>query len=137
VALDLAALTSTPDLRQVSPVHARLVAALRYTHIARRAQSYRHADLAQRLGSHCGVHSFHVFLDEAGRAWPDPITLNPPCQPLFSYDEMLLVDLATAAARGDRGTFDDLVRDMIGIGGRNALWSAGRRLMRCLVTVAD
>ena len=137
MALDLAALTSTPDLRQVSRVHARLVAALRYTHIARRAQSYRHADLAQRLGSHRGVHSFHVFLDEAGRAWPDPITLNPPGQPLFSYDEMLLVDLATAAARGDRSTFDDLVRDMIGIGGRNALWAAGRRLMRCLVTVAD
>lgn len=136
MALDLAALTSTPDLREVSPIHARLVAALRYTHIARRSRSYRHAELAQRLGSHCAVHSFHVFLDEAGRAWPDPITLNPPCQPLFSYDEMLLVDLATAAARADRTTFDALVCDMIGPGGRNAVWASARRLMRYLVTVA-
>ena len=135
--LDLAALTSTPDLREVAPLHARIVAALRYTHIARRTQSYRHADLAQRLGSRCAVHSFHVFLDEAGRAWPDPITLNPPCQPLFSYDEMLLVDLATAAARNDRATFDALVGDMIGTGGRNAIWASARRLMRYLVTIVQ
>ena len=135
MAFDLAALTSTPDLRAVAPVHARLVGAMRYTHIARRARDYSHADLARWLGTLCAVQSFHVFLDEAGRAWPDPIALNPPCQPLFSYDEMLLVDLATAAARNDRGTFDELVRDMVGVGGRNAIWSAARRLMRYLTTI--
>lgn len=135
MAFDLAALTSTPDLREVSPIHARLVGAMRYTHVARRAATYSYGDLARWLGSPCAVQSFHVFLDEAGRAWPDPIALNPPCQPLFSYDEMLLVDLATAAARNDRDAFDEFVRDMVGLSGRHAMWRAARRLMRYLTTV--
>ena len=50
---------------------------------------------------------------------------------------MLLVDLATAAARNDRATFDALVRDMIGTGGRNAIWASARRLMRYLVTIVQ
>jgi len=135
MAFDLSILTSTPDLREVAPVHARLVGAMRYTHVARRSQTYSHADLARWLGTPCAVQSFHVFLDEAGRAWPDPIALNPPCQPLFSYDEMLLVDLATAAARNDRDMFDTLLRDMVGVSGRHAIWRTARRLMRYLTTL--
>lgn len=135
MAFDLETLTRTPDLRRVSPIQARIVGALRYTHVSRRARNYSHADLARQLGSHCAVHGFHILLDEAGRAWPEPITLNPPCEPQFSYDEMLIVDLATAAARNDRATFDALVCDMIGASGRQAIWSAARRMMRYLVTI--
>lgn len=134
---DLAKLTYTPDLRTVQPVHARLVCGMRYTHVSRRVQDYSHAGLARHLGTVCAIRSFHVFMDEAGRSWPEPIVLNPPCQPAFSYDEMLLVDLCTAAARNDRDGFDDLVRDMIGKGQRGAIWSAARRLMRHLVTVLN
>ncbi len=70
---------------------------------------------------------------EAGCAWPDAIVLNPPCQPAFSYDKMLLIDLATAAARNERARFDAFIADMIGNAGRNAIWCAARRLMRHLV----
>ena len=134
MAFDLARLTSTPDLRTVPPVQARLVCAMRYTHLARKVNDYSHRGLARHLGTLCAVQSFHVIMDEAGRAWPEKIVLNPPCQPAFSYDEMLLVDLATAAARGERAQFDDFVHDMIGEGGRNAVWLAARRMMRHLVT---
>ena len=53
----------------------------------------------------------------------------------LSYDEMLLVDLCTAAARKERPVFDELVEDMIGAGDRNAIWSAARRLMGHLVGI--
>lgn len=135
MAYDLCMLTYTPDLRTVPPVQARLVCAMRYAHVSRKADTYSHANLAQYLGSKCAVRSFHVFMDEAGRAWPDPIGLHPPCQSAFSYDEMLLVDLATAAARNDRTRFDLFVRDMVGSSGRNAIWHSARRMMRYLVSV--
>lgn len=137
MAYDLAGLTYTPDLRSVQPVHARLVCAMRYTHVSRKVRDYSHEGLARHLGCRAAVHSFHVFMDESGRAWPEPIVLNPPCQPAFSYDEMLLVDLCTAAARNDRDPFDDLLSDMIGERQRDAIWSAARRLMPYLCAVVN
>lgn len=133
MSIDLKALLSTPELSAMSPVHARLVRAMRYFHIARRQRDYCCHTLAAQIGSPLAVRPFHVFMDEAGRAWPEPIVLNPPCQTRLSYDEMLLVDLCTAAARNDREAFDDLVGDMIGQGQRRAVWFAGRRLMAPLV----
>lgn len=130
---DLALLTQTPDLRCVQPVHRRLVCAMRYVHISRRTKQYSHAGLIRYLGNRDAIQSFHVFMDEAGHAWPEAIVLNPPCQPLFSYDEMLMVDLCTAGARNDRDRIDELIRDMIGERQREAIWAASRRLMGYLV----
>lgn len=134
---DLAILTSTPDVRTMPEVQARIVRALRYTNMARRSGRYRQTDLRDCLGSDNAVRSFHVFMDEAGHAWPDPITLNPPCQPLTSYDEMLLVDLTTAAAKQDRKRFDEFIRDMIPASGRGAIWSAARHLMQHMVATTN
>lgn len=129
MAFDLDLLTSTPDIRTVAPVHARLVCALRYTHLARKGRSFCCDDLADQLGAPLAVHAFLVFLDEAGRAWPEPIVLNPPCQPRMSYDEMLLVDCATAAAKSDRASFDSFLCDMLDRASRASVWNAARRLM--------
>ncbi|MBD59689.1 MAG: hypothetical protein CL808_06160 [Citromicrobium sp.] len=129
MAFDLDLLTSTPDIRTVAPVHARLVCALRYTHLARKGRSFCCDDLADQLGAPLAVHAFLVFLDEAGRAWPEPIVLNPPCQPRMSYDEMLLVDCATAAAKNDRASFDSFLCDMLDRASRASVWNAARRLM--------
>ena len=132
---DFQALLSTPDMREVSPVHARLVCAMRYVHMSRCKKVYCVRALAAQIGTPAGVRPFHVFMDEAGRAWPEPIALNPPCQMRLSYDEMLLIDLCTAAARNERGMFDDLVSDMIGPGPRNSIWLSARRLMDHMVRV--
>lgn len=130
MAFDLDLLTSTPDLRSVAPVHARIVRSLRYTHLARRGRGFCCDDLADALGAPLAVHAFLVFLDEAGRAWPEPIVLNPPCQTRMSYDEMLLVDCITAAAKDDRATFDGFLCDMLAPSARAPIWIAARRLMR-------
>lgn len=129
---DLDLLTSTPDIRMVAPVQARIVFGLRYTHLARQRRCYCANELAEHLGSSGAVSRFHVFLDEAGRAWPEPIALNPPCQPRLSYDEMLLIDCAAAAARDERRVFDHFLHDMIGEGARHGLWFAARRLMAAM-----
>ena len=134
---DLAALISTPDIRNVPPLHARLVCALRYTHMARSRDCYCARRLAEHLGGAAAVHRFHVFLDETGRAFPEPIVLNPACQPRMSYDEMLLIDCASAAAQDDRRMFDSFLRDMVGEGGRRAIWFAAQRLMRAMGVVVS
>lgn len=133
MSIDLEALLSTPELTEMSPVHVRLVCAMRYFHVSRRQRTYCCRMLATQIGNPLAVRPFHVFMDEAGRAWPDPIVLGPPCRMRLSYDEMLLVDLCTASARNDRAAFDDLVGDMIGVAQRRAIWSAARRLMGKLV----
>ena len=92
-------------------------------------------ELANHLGGEAAVHPLHVLLAEAVQVWPEPIGLGAPCQLRMSYDEMLLVDCATAAARGERDTFDRLLCDMIGVAGRRALWLACGRLMRALGVV--
>ncbi len=130
-------LLATPDLNEIAPVHARLVCAMRYIHMARAQRSYCCRVLSTQLGTPDAVRPFHVFMDETGRAWPDPIALHRTCQMSLSYDEMLLVDLATAAARNERGVFDELVEDMIGVAGRNAIWSAARRLMSHMVHIVQ
>ena len=125
----------TPDLNEIAPVHARLVCAMRYVHMARAQRSYCCRAVATQLGSADAVRPFHVFMDEAGHAWPDPIALNRPCQMSLSYDEMLLVDCATAAAKNEREAFDDFLRDMLDASARRGLWNAARRLMMRMVVV--
>ena len=103
---DISALLRSPDIRDIDPARARLVGALRYCHVARCAETYCPNRLGQHLGCRAAVASFHVLLDEMGRAWPEPIALNRPCNPRLSYDETLITDLCMAAMRGDRGGFD-------------------------------
>ena len=136
MAYDITMLTYTPDLRYIDHSRARIVCAMRYSHIAKAKKCYSAGTLANRLGSMDAVKSFHVFMDEAGRAWPEPISLNPPCQPAFSYDEMLLADLCIAAARNDRTPFEQMIEDMLAPSARNALWAASTRLMRNIAAVA-
>ncbi|MCB2079473.1 MAG: hypothetical protein KDE55_17475 [Novosphingobium sp.] len=137
MALDLAALTSTPDIRCIPHVQARLVCAWRYVHIARRCGNYSHHHLLRYLCSIEAIKPFHVFSDTIGRAWPEPFVLNPPCQPLCSYDEMLMLDLTTAAAKDDRKAFDAFIVDMVPEKPRDAIWHSARGLMGPRVTPTE
>ncbi|MEM6858625.1 MAG: hypothetical protein AAF559_12200 [Pseudomonadota bacterium] len=134
---DLSILTYTPDIRHVDPSRARIVKALRYSHVARAAGDYCPNTLGHHLGNREAVSSFHVFLDETGRAWPEPISLHLPCNPRLSYDEMLLADLCVAATRSDRTAFDEMTQDMLGVSVRNSLWSTCQRLVRHFAPVAE
>lgn len=137
MALNLAALTSTPDLRCLPEIQVRFVGAWRYMHIARRSSGYQHHHLLRYLGNLEAIRPFHVLSDEIGRAWPEPFVLNPPCQPLCSYDEMLMLDLTTAAAKDNRKAFDHFLCDMVSASGREAIWNAARRLMRHFIIPSE
>lgn len=132
MALDLDRLTRTTDIRVISTAHAQIVRAIRYAHVARRRGCYDEAALAGHLGGVLALRPFQVFLEELGHAWPEPIRLNPHCLPTPSYDEMLITDLAGAAALADRPLFGHLLEDMLSPRQRALLWSAARRLMRAL-----
>lgn len=129
---DLSRLTRMPDLRDAPNAHARLVCAMREAHVARAARKCCRSALVRYFGTLDAVRAFHVLMDEAGRAWPDPIVFNPECQPLLSFDEKVLVDLVTAAAKNERDRFDAFSGEMIDHAGRNAIWYAARRLLRHL-----
>ncbi|OYW45809.1 MAG: hypothetical protein B7Z08_00020 [Sphingomonadales bacterium 32-68-7] len=129
MALDLAHLVSTPDIRCLPRHQAVLVGAFRYMHLAQAARRYSRQEFALVLGSPKAVAPFHVFASAIGRAWPEPIQLNPPCQPRLSYDEMLILDLAAAAVNGDRKAFDWFVAEMLPAPARYLLWEAVRRFM--------
>jgi hypothetical protein len=129
---DLDRLIATPDVRCIAPVQARIVGAMRYTHVARQRGRFGDAGLVRYLGSTLAIRPFLVFIDEVGHAWPDPVCLNQPCQALLSYDEMLIVDLAAAAANGDRRAFDHFLEDMLSARWRDHLWHTARRFMRSM-----
>lgn len=137
MAYDLTMLTYTPDMRFVDPARAKIVGALRYNHVSKASKSYCTGIMRNYLGSPQAISSFYVFLDEAGRAWPEPIALHRPCNPDFSYDEMLLSDLCVASARNDRAPFDEMTRDMLSKRARDSIWVSARRLMRHIVSVVD
>lgn len=127
--LDLARLTCTPDVRFIPALQARLIGALRYSHVARQIGRYSENGLIHYLGSAAAILPFHAFADTLGGAWPDPVCLHPPCQTLLSYDEMLILDINAAAAIGDRRSFDAFLEEMLSARARDGIWQASRRLM--------
>jgi len=122
----------TPNLRCLPEGQARIVGALRYMHVARRIGRYSECGLGIRLGSWRAVLPFHVLAEALGSVWPEPICLHPICLKRLSHDEMMIVDIAGAAAEGDRGAVDRLLEDMVSARGRDGVWLAARRLMRVL-----
>lgn len=136
MATDLSVLTSTPDLRCIPEVQARMVRAWRYMCIARRCGNYCPTQLLRHLHSLDAIRPFHVLSDEIDRGWPEPFAFNAPCRYQCSYDEMLLLDLTTAAAKDERKTFDAFIVDMVPAASREAIWVAARRLMTHLARTA-
>ncbi|WP_239806363.1 hypothetical protein [Croceicoccus hydrothermalis] len=129
---DLSTLTPRHDLRAIPPLRAMIVCAVRYVHVARIGQCYCHEGLQRFLGSGTAIRPFHCFLSEVDQYWPEPVALNRPCDPMLSFDEMLLTDMLSAAATGDRDGFDRLIHDMIPAAGRHAMWFTGSRLVRAM-----
>ncbi|MBZ6378510.1 hypothetical protein B5C34_12520 [Pacificimonas flava] len=135
MAASLAALSSTPDIRTLPCWQHRLVTAFRCGVMASRGRRDAADRIKLLLGSRedqNAIRAFRALVDQLGQAWPEPFTVNPPCQPLLSYDEMLMLDLASAGASGDSDTFDFLLREMVSPMQRRSLWAAIRRLIRTM-----
>src|SRR3546814_12969913 len=77
-----------------------------------------------RLGSEEAAERFLDLIGGMGSVWPEPVYVNPPCCPKLSYDEMMVLDLLTAAVRSDRQAFDDFLRDMLPPAACDTLYAA-------------
>ncbi len=126
---DLAALTSTPDIRCIPEFQACIVRAMRYTRLARESRCCPRTELARQLRNPAAVAPFQALWRQICRAWPDPVVLNPFCQPRLSYDEMLILDMTAAAAMGDRRAFDYFLGDMLAVHDRYEIWRVSRQFM--------
>src|SRR3546814_15667961 len=84
-------------------------------------------ELANRLGSEEAAERFLDLIGGMGSVWPEPVYVNTPCCPKLSYDEMMVLDLWTAAARTDRKAFDDFLRDTLPHAAGDQLYAPARR----------
>ncbi|MEM8827103.1 MAG: hypothetical protein AAGD40_09320 [Pseudomonadota bacterium] len=126
-------LASTPDIRNLPALQTRLIETLRMGAIAAKQGKAACCAVEARIGGPDISRRFCDLVAEVGRAWPEPFTINPPCQYRLSYDEMLFLDMMTAAAGGDRSTFDAMTKDMLPENTRTALYVMATRFVSLCV----
>ncbi len=78
--------------------------------------------LERRLGDAALAARYLHLTQVVAAAWPERFSLAPPCCPTLSPDEMLLAELAGAAADGDLRRFDSAGREMLGDDARAIVW---------------
>lgn len=126
---DLDLIVQMPDLRALPAAQARITIATRVAVVFSKLERDPRPELEQRLGTADAAVRFLDLVEEIGMAWPEPVYVNPPCCPRLSYDEMMVLDLVSAAVRSDRETFDAFLRDMIPAQLRRRLYAAFQRFV--------
>lgn len=121
---DLSLISLTPDLRTLPGAQARIALSTRIVVVLTKLDRDPRPELANRLGSEEAAERFLDLIGGMGTVWPEPVYVNPPCCPKLSYDEMMVLDLLTAAVRSDRQAFDDFLRDMLPPPARDTLYAA-------------
>lgn len=132
MSLKIDALTSTPDVRMMPMCQQRIVSALRLAVIGRRTQHDVADRLEQRLGCAEAVEALGTLIEEVGDVWPEQFAIFPPCQTRLSYDEMLFVDITTAAAKRDWEGLNAMVGDMLSKSEQANLMNTAYDFMRAL-----
>lgn len=126
---DLDLIAQTPDLRALPTAQARIAIATRVAVVFAKLERDPHPELEQRLGTMEAAVRFLNLMKEIGVAWPDPVYVNAPCCPRLSYDEMMVLDLISAAGESDREAFDSFLCEMIPAGERERIYRACERFV--------
>jgi hypothetical protein len=126
---DLDLISQMPDLRALPAAQARITIATRVAVVFSKLERDPRPELEQRLGSNEAAVRFLDLVEEIGSAWPEPVYVNAPCCPRLSYDEMMVLDLVTAAVQCRREAFDAFLRDMIPAPARDRLYAASQRFV--------
>ena len=104
---------ATRDLRANSLLAMHIVMGTRLCFLYARAGRDPLPDLAVRLRSMRAAQAQQSLVHLIERIWPERFTLRRPCCMAMSPDEMLLADVAAAAAKGDRAAATDAMRDLL------------------------
>lgn len=126
---DIDLIAQMPDLRTMPSAQARIAVATRVAVVFAKLERDPRPELELRLGSGDAAIRFLDLVEEIGTAWPEPVYVNAPCCPRLSYDEMMVLDLITAAVRFDRETFDAILRDMLPAQRRDRLYAVSERFV--------
>ena len=127
---DIDLMVQMPDLRTMPAAQARIAVATRVAVVFAKLERDPRPELELRLGNAEAAVRFLDLVEEIGTAWPEPVYVNAPCCPRLSYDEMMVLDLITAAVRSDREAFDAFLRDMIPAKQRDRLYAVSKRFVK-------
>ena len=118
------------DLRNCTLATMHVVMATRLTTRFMMAGRDPLPDLAVRLRSVAAARRIEALVVLVNALWPEPFLIHQPCCMMLSPDELLLAQVATAAAHGDHAGGLRAVSDFL----PNA---SGERLFReCAATLA-
>ncbi|EMD81720.1 hypothetical protein [Pacificimonas flava] len=129
MAFDFTALTQTTPVRGLPNWQIRLITAFRVGTMASRVRRDASERLSILLGGDERLRPFRIFVEELGKAWPDPFTVNPPCCAQLSFDEALMLETASLALSGKQDAFHAKLTDMLPLSVRRNLWHISRRLL--------
>lgn len=114
-------LAATPKLSVLPAAHIRIIVAMRIAILAWSKGQDPKPYLIRQIGDERAAGHFAHIIELIGDCWPEPVAVHRPCCSHVSYDEMLVLDLTTAAVQGKADHFHGLLGEMIGRSDRQKL----------------
>ncbi|AMO72873.1 hypothetical protein [Sphingorhabdus sp. M41] len=114
-------LAATPKISALPPAQMRIVVAMRIAVLAWRKRQDPKPYLVRQLGDEIAARHFVHIIELMSDCWPEAMAVHRPCCQQTSYDEMLMLDLTTAAIQREPDHFHGLLGEMIGRSDRQKL----------------
>ena len=125
----IAALAKPPRVETLGPIGARFVHALRLIALHERLGRDPVPELAVRLGSVEIAAKSLILAQSISACWPEIIHVSRYCCQLLSHDEVTIAALVDAAARRDRGGFEDALAGLVRPERWHRLWDGALALV--------
>ncbi|ATW03504.1 hypothetical protein [Sphingorhabdus sp. YGSMI21] len=114
-------LAATPKIAALPAAQMRIVVAMRIAVLAWKKRQDPKPYLVKQLGDEIVARHFAHIIELMSDCWPEPMAVHRPCCQQTSYDEMLMLDLTTAAVQREPDHFHGLLGEMIGRSDRQKL----------------
>jgi|GEM_PF-541537 len=114
-------LAATPKIAALPAAQMRIVVAMRIAVLAWKKRQNPKPYLVRQLGDEIAAGHFAHIIELMHDCWPEPMAVHRPCCQQTSYDEMLMLDLTTAAMQREPEHFHGLLGEMIGCSDRQKL----------------
>ncbi|WP_321326963.1 hypothetical protein [uncultured Parasphingorhabdus sp.] len=114
-------LAATPKIAALPAAQMRIIVSMRIALLAWRKHQDPKPYLVKQLGDEIAARHFAHIIELMSDCWPEPVAVHRPCCQQTSYDEMLMLDLTTAAVQREPEHFHGLLGEMIGRSDRQKL----------------